>query len=90
MGREKKRTQWGYPLSRGDSPVFCRCPRMGCTREVTGAENLLRGKVWVCTHLNEQNKWRPLNPYGNVETAGSAGPASYLVLLRPISLSRRL
>lgn len=90
MGKEKKRTQWGYPLSRGDSPVFCRCPRMGCTREVTGAENLLRGKVWVCTHLNEQNKWRPLNPYGNVETAGSASPASYLVLLRPISLSRRL
>lgn len=89
MGEEKKKTQSGYTLSRGDSPVFCRCPGMGCTREVIGTENPSKGKVWVCTHLNEQNKSRPLHPYGNV-TAGSAGPAGYLVLPRPISLSRRL
>lgn len=47
--RREKGTQWGHPLSRGDSPVFCRCPRTGCTREVTGARSAKGEGVGVHT-----------------------------------------
>ena len=40
----------GYPAG---ILIFCRCPRIGCTREVTGAENRPRGKEGVGVHTFE-------------------------------------